>query len=168
MDPPSDRNMPRTRSGSSIQMVEDPLAGLQRPVPHARNQPASSASATAAAGGNGGGGTSGSNAAIATINAAPPMIDATKLNPTRVPSLTKRDRSHQSITRIENMDQLEKPIMMLEGGESGSLAGAEPMTEAEKRMQEEELSFYSASDNDHGDDNIWGLLSGVGGNIYEW
>ena len=42
------------------------------------------------------------------------------------------------------------------------------MTEAERQMREEELSFYSASDNDHGDDNIWGLLSGVGGNIYEW
>jgi hypothetical protein len=35
-------------------------------------------------------------------------------------------------------------------------------------MKQEELSFYSASDNDQGDDNIWGLLSGVGGNIYEW
>jgi hypothetical protein len=97
---------------------------------------------------------------------SPPMIDATKLNPTRVPSLTKRERSHQSITMIEGMEQLEKPIMMLEGGESGS--GGEQLTEAEKRMREEELSFYSASDNDHGDDNIWGLLSGVGGNIYEW
>ena len=42
------------------------------------------------------------------------------------------------------------------------------MTEAERRMKEEELSFYSASENEHGDDNIWGLLSGVGGNIYEW
>ncbi len=42
------------------------------------------------------------------------------------------------------------------------------MTDAERQMREEELSFYSASDNDHGDDNIWGLLSGVGGNIYEW
>jgi len=42
------------------------------------------------------------------------------------------------------------------------------VSEAEKRMKEEELSFYSNSENDHGDDNIWGLLSGVGGNIYEW
>ena len=42
------------------------------------------------------------------------------------------------------------------------------MTEAEKNMKDEELSFYSASDNDCGDDNIWGLLSGIGGNIYEW
>ena len=44
----------------------------------------------------------------------------------------------------------------------------QPMTEAEKQMHEEELSFYSNSENDFGDDNIWGLLSGVGGNIYEW
>ena len=42
------------------------------------------------------------------------------------------------------------------------------MTESERRMREEEISFYSASENDHGDDNIWGLLSGVGGNVYEW
>lgn len=45
---------------------------------------------------------------------------------------------------------------------------AEDMTEAEKQMREEELSFYSNSENEFGDDNIWGLLSGVGGNIYEW
>lgn len=32
----------------------------------------------------------------------------------------------------------------------------------------EEQSFYSHSENAHGDDNIWGLLSGVAGNIYEW
>lgn len=32
----------------------------------------------------------------------------------------------------------------------------------------EEQSFYSHSNNEHGDDNIWGLLSGVAGNIYEW
>ncbi|KAL3912040.1 MAG: hypothetical protein SGARI_001353 [Bacillariaceae sp.] len=75
------------------------------------------------------------------------MVDATKFG-----------RSQRSFTRIEGMDQLEKPMMEDE----------ENLTEAEKLMKEEELSFYSASDNDHGDDNIWGLLSGVGGNIYEW
>lgn len=42
------------------------------------------------------------------------------------------------------------------------------MTEAEKQMRDEEISFYSNSENEFGDDNIWGLLSGVGGNIYEW
>jgi hypothetical protein len=42
------------------------------------------------------------------------------------------------------------------------------LTEAEKSMRDEELSFYSNSTNDYGDDNIWGLLSGIGGNIYEW
>ena len=44
----------------------------------------------------------------------------------------------------------------------------EYLTEAEKSMREEELSFYTNSENEFGDDNIWGLLSGVGGNIYEW
>jgi len=46
--------------------------------------------------------------------------------------------------------------------------GDEDLTEAERQMRDEELSFYSNSENEHGDDNIWGLLSGVGGNIYEW
>ena len=41
-------------------------------------------------------------------------------------------------------------------------------SEYEQQLQEEEASFYSNSTNQHGDDNIWGLLSGVGGNIYEW
>lgn len=44
----------------------------------------------------------------------------------------------------------------------------ENLTDAEKSMREEELSFYSRSENEYGDDNVWGLLSGVGGNIYEW
>lgn len=58
-------------------------------------------------------------------------------------------------TRIEGMDALDK----YEG---------EQLTEAEQQMREEEISFYSNSENEFGDDNIWGLLSGVGGNIYEW
>lgn len=45
---------------------------------------------------------------------------------------------------------------------------AENLTETERQMREDELSFYSNSENEFGDDNIWGLLSGVGGNIYEW
>ena len=76
-----------------------------------------------------------------------PMIDATKI----------RSRSK---TRIVGMDRLDNPP-----DTEGEYAN---MTDAERQMREEELSFYSASDNDHGDDNIWGLLSGVGGNIYEW
>lgn len=44
----------------------------------------------------------------------------------------------------------------------------ENLDEEEKQMRDEEISFYSNSTNEHGDDNIWGLLSGVGGNIYEW
>ena len=44
----------------------------------------------------------------------------------------------------------------------------ENLTEAEKQMRDEELSFYTNSENEFGDDNIWGLLSGVCGNIYEW
>lgn len=77
-----------------------------------------------------------------------PMIDATMVGRTR------------SKTRIEGMEQLNT--------ESDLEAKYANMTDAERAMREEELSFYSASDNDHGDDNIWGLLSGVGGNIYEW
>ena len=42
------------------------------------------------------------------------------------------------------------------------------LSDAEQQMLDEELSFYSNSENEFGDDNIWGLLSGVGGNIYEW
>jgi len=81
---------------------------------------------------------------------APPMIDATKIG-------QQQRRPSSTQARIEGMDQLESP--------DGSYLN---MTKAEREMKEEELSFYSASDNDHGDDNIWGLLSGVGGNIYEW
>lgn len=71
------------------------------------------------------------------------MIDATRIKP-----------------RIEGMDQLDDS--------KNVKTDYSNMTEAERQMREEELSFYSASDNDHGDDNIWGLLSGVCGNIYEW
>lgn len=68
-------------------------------------------------------------------------------------------------TTIEGMDALQrdavnKSIDMNVSGDN--------MTETERQMREEELSFYTNSENEHGDDNIWGLLSGVGGNIYEW
>ena len=39
---------------------------------------------------------------------------------------------------------------------------------AEILMLEEEESFYNARENDQGNDNIFGLLAGVMGNIYEW
>jgi hypothetical protein len=58
---------------------------------------------------------------------------------------------------IEGMDQLEINESL-----------SDDIPDSEKLMIQEEQSFYSASENEHGDDNIWGLLSGVGGNIYEW
>jgi hypothetical protein len=156
-------------SSAFIAMSEDPLSlQLQRPFPHARRTDTSIAAAAAAAAMGPAPTTTMMTApmvdtttlhqamisdpyATTTTYAAAPIIDATKFG--RTSSARQR-----SLTRIEGMDQLEKPMM---GDE-------DELTEAEKRMKEEELSFYSASDNDHGDDNIWGLLSGVGGNIYEW
>ncbi|KAL3934396.1 MAG: hypothetical protein SGARI_003399 [Bacillariaceae sp.] len=90
-----------------------------------------------------------------TTKTAAPMKDATKL------SRSTSGARQRSFTRIEGMEKLDKE-------ESAKAMDYSHLTEAEKSMKEEELSFYSASDNDHGDDNIWGLLSGVGGNIYEW
>jgi hypothetical protein len=65
-------------------------------------------------------------------------------------------------TEIEGMDAIQRYE------ESTRKEEEENMTEAEKQMRDEELSFYTNSENEFGDDNIWGLLSGVGGNIYEW
>jgi hypothetical protein len=64
-------------------------------------------------------------------------------------------------TAIEGMDAVREYDEGLDNNDAH-------LTEAEKQMRDEELSFYSNSTNAHGDDNIWGLLSGVGGNIYEW
>jgi hypothetical protein len=85
-----------------------------------------------------------------TTTATAPIVDTTMIPIRGGPKPT---------TRIEGMEALESSLSI---GDPGYL------TESEKAMKEEELSFYSASDNEHGDDNIWGLLSGVGGNIYEW
>jgi hypothetical protein len=133
-------------------MVEDPMASLQRPVPHARRTDSSVALSNMPP-------PPLSSVAVAPMvdtttaaTAAAPMIDATKFGR----SSSARQRSFTA--RIEGMEKLQTPFA----------EDNENLTEAEKRMKEEELSFYSASDNDHGDDNIWGLLSGVGGNIYEW
>jgi hypothetical protein len=124
----------------------DPLSGLNRPTNNARGQ---SSSTTA------------------------PIIDATQVgggSSTLLPSpMIELNRRPSSLARarIEGMDQLEKSVM--DDGSSNDFHGNYAnMTDAEKNMKEEELSFYSASDNDCGDDNIWGLLSGIGGNIYEW
>jgi hypothetical protein len=148
----------------SIQIVEDdPMTCyLQRPVPHARRTdskvalsnlpppPPPTYTTTDARMVD----TTTNTALVTTTTttAAVPMIDATKFGR----STSARQRSFTA--RIEGMDKLKTPLA----------EDDENLTEAEKRMREEELSFYSSSVNEHGDDNIWGLLSGVGGNIYEW
>jgi hypothetical protein len=140
-------------------MIIDPLEGLQRPQARARNDQQHSSDRDAYYLSSTGGGPSSSSLG----GGGPPLIDATKIVPL---SLVGSDPSkrQRSFTRIEGMEALDKP--MIDGDDSNN--NHNRMSEAEKRMKEEELSFYSASDNDHGDDNIWGLLSGVGGNIYEW
>lgn len=55
-----------------------------------------------------------------------------------------------------------------EHASTGASEGSDDLPHKQSLMYKEEESFYSAEDNKHGDDNIWGLLSGVGGNIYEW
>lgn len=70
-------------------------------------------------------------------------------------------RESKPKTAIEGMDAIRDY-------ERAHHSDEDNMTEAEKQMRDEELSFYSNSENEFGDDNIWGLLSGVGGNIYEW
>lgn len=70
--------------------------------------------------------------------------------------------SSQEVPAIEGMDAVHEYAL------AHNDKNDEGMNEAEKSMRDEEISFYSNSDNDVGDDNIWGLLSGVGGNIYEW
>ena len=49
-----------------------------------------------------------------------------------------------------------------------SNSGKYMMSPEELSLKQEEESFYSAPANEAGDDNIWGLLSGVMGNVYEW
>jgi len=73
----------------------------------------------------------------------------------------RRTSSGRKIASIEGMETVRQY-------EQEHPHGDENLTEAEKQMRDEEISFYSNSENEHGDDNIWGLLSGVGGNIYEW
>jgi hypothetical protein len=133
----------------------DPLSGLNRPTNNARGQSITSSLGSEHE--------PISSTATATATATAPMIDATQ------PMIELNRRTPSSLTRarIEGMDQLEKSVMD-DGSRNDFHGNYANMTDAEKNMKEEELSFYSASDNDCGDDNIWGLLSGVGGNIYEW
>jgi len=60
-----------------------------------------------------------------------------------------------------SMDSTEVSVNNIHSGNSSS-------DEDIDLIDMEEESFYSSSTNEHGDDNIWGLLSGVAGNIYEW
>lgn len=53
-----------------------------------------------------------------------------------------------------------------DGDSSGSYES--DMTPNRSILKEEENKFYAAEDNNMGDDDIWGVLSGVGGNMYEW
>lgn len=133
-------------------------ADLQRPVPHARRTDSSIAMSNIHP--------PPTSFATTTTAGAVPIVDTTTTTaaaPMMVDTATKFGRTssarQRSFTaRIEGMEKLQTPFA----------EDNEGLTEAEVQMKQEELSFYSASDNDHGDDNIWGLLSGVGGNIYEW
>jgi len=79
----------------------------------------------------------------------------------------RRSGSGRPRTQIEGMDALQR-YEESQTANGGVPPGEDDMTEAERQMRDEEISFYSNSENEFGDDNIWGLLSGVGGNIYEW
>jgi hypothetical protein len=77
--------------------------------------------------------------------------------------MSSNERSHQPHGKplFEGMDAIQRY-------QDEHANDEKHMTEAEKQMLDEELSFYSNSENEFGDDNIWGLLSGICGNIYEW
>lgn len=81
-----------------------------------------------------------------------PIINLAPIQDTTTLPVFGNQTENSSRTRIEGMEALE---------EQGS-------EDPDSLISAEELSFYSASENAQGDDNIWGLLSGVGGNIYEW
>lgn len=66
-----------------------------------------------------------------------------------------------NLMSIEGMDSVRRDELAKNDSD-------EDLNSHDRLMKEETISFYSASENEHGDDNIWGLLSGVGGNIYEW
>jgi len=147
----------------SIRIADsDPLSGLHRPANNARGQSNTSSLASSVVGGG---------SVEQSVLLSAPIIDATQINSSSISQQQQQNNRTQSSSlgapRIEGMDQLEKSVMD-DGSDNDFKGNYANMTDAEKRMKEEELSFYSASDNDHGDDNIWGLLSGVGGNIYEW
>lgn len=94
-----------------------------------------------------------SGASFSKMEEGGPGSNAAKTSPTlELPPFQDTTVGNQPTTHIEGMEALE------ELAASG----------VQSQITAEELSFYSASENDHGDDNIWGLLSGVGGNIYEW
>lgn len=71
------------------------------------------------------------------------------------------DPGGQAISGMENVYRDQAAI-------NGSADSDSDIPASEKLMKLEEQSFYSSSEVETGDDNIWGLLSGVGGNIYEW
>ena len=64
----------------------------------------------------------------------------------------------------------DSPAEAVDAAESAaaSNSGKYMMSPEELSLKQEEDRFYSAPANKAGDDNIWGLLSGVMGNVYEW
>lgn len=82
-------------------------------------------------------------------------------------------KAHTTSGMTAPIVDLAAPVAATRTRSTTRIEGMEALESAEARelrhsITAEELSFYSQSENEHGDDNIWGLLSGVGGNIYEW
>ena len=93
----------------------------------------------------------GTTTAPMTATATAPIVELAPIQDTTTTPVTAFGGT-QNKTHIEGMEALDR----------------KNSDDPENAISAEELSFYSASENAQGDDNIWGLLSGVGGNIYEW
>jgi len=107
-----------------------------------------------------------------------PLVQTPSTASTQVSGPDKFDEVLYSIDpdaamRLNGLSWQESQEMMEFTEESSYMRGLkEPLppspVKPKSKFKKEEEEFYNAEQNDSGTDDVWGLLSSAGGNVYEW
>ena len=88
---------------------------------------------------------------------------------TCVDAISQSEQNFMAMPSTSMIDEyVHKNRFLLQNPSENSKDNSNLNIDSISKIKQEEEEFYQIINNEYGDDNIWGLLSGVSGNIYEW